>query len=235
MGAESLYIYKILSLGLTYPDKSNFDLMDEILQRVADIFESELGDAVLDFRDKFNAAKGEINELQSEYLRTFDVGALVTPYETEYLTEKISRKPHELADIAGFYEAFGVHVNDQLAGREALDHISVEFEFMAILLMKQEYAQSKGLEEQLFIVREAKENFFKEHISRWIFKYLRLLDNASVCEYYVSALNLLNRLMEAECIEYGLDAASLKTETNTAFHNVVEEDFTCGCMADSKE
>ena len=70
---------------------------------------------------------------EPEYSRLFGVGLAATPYETEYDPLASARKGHRLADLLGFYEAFGVRLADHR--KEFPDHIAAELEFMAILLV----------------------------------------------------------------------------------------------------
>ena len=70
------------------------------------------------------------DHLQASYLECFGhtISKECPPYETEYGQAHIFEKSQSLADIAGFYQAFGVDLAPDLNDR--LDHISVELEFM---------------------------------------------------------------------------------------------------------
>ncbi len=62
------------------------------------------------------------------------------PYETEYTTPDALYKAHQLADIAGFYRAFGLEMSTE--NRERPDHLAAELEFMHFLALKE--AQAMG-------------------------------------------------------------------------------------------
>lgn len=134
-------LYKILSLGFSYPEEKNWIIIERILSESQNLFDGGMLENVGAFKEYFAKSRQKIEDIESEYLSIFDVGGKISPYETEYLTEKISRKPFELSDIAGFYNAFGFVVNENISNKEAVDHISVELEFMAILALKEEYAR----------------------------------------------------------------------------------------------
>ena len=89
------------------------------------------------------------------------------PYETEYCPQTFSvyRSQH-LADIAGFYRAFGLEPSHKSPERH--DHIALELEFMAWLNTKTLYALEQGDEDNANLCRDAQVRFFKEHLAWWI-------------------------------------------------------------------
>ena len=66
------------------------------------------------------------------------------PYETEYhpSSEPFFRS-QEMADVAGFYRAFGLETAQ--AARERPDYLGLELEFMAFLLLKKRLALAAEL------------------------------------------------------------------------------------------
>ncbi|MHC4587218.1 MAG: molecular chaperone TorD family protein, partial [Planctomycetota bacterium] len=167
--AGLICLYKILSLGLSYPEEMHWAMIESQFTMAEDLFEGEILSSLNSFKEYFIENRYRIEEIKSEYLSIFDVGRKISPYETEYMTEKLSRKPFELADIAGFYTAFGFSVNEEMRHKEALDHISIELEFMAILEWKEQYALENGQEQNAKIVRDAKLKFLQDHLANWGF------------------------------------------------------------------
>lgn len=102
---------------------------------------------------------------QHEDCYGFVAHGAVAPYEMEYGLEHTHRQPHLLADIAGFYRAFGLEPLS--ATTERVDHISVECEFMYYLLLKQAHALQTGQVENAAICARAAEQFLKEHLGFW--------------------------------------------------------------------
>ncbi len=108
---------------------------------------------------------GDLLSLQAEHRRAFGLtGSLF--YETEFGLPHEFRQSQEMADIAGFYQAFGFKVGGVL--RERPDHLAVELEFMYILALKEAYAASLGQEELVEICLEAQRKFIQDHLGRWI-------------------------------------------------------------------
>lgn len=88
------------------------------------------------------------------------------PYETEYCPQTFSIfRSHQLADIAGYYRAFGLQPSEESPERH--DHISLELEFMARLNNKVLYATEQGDLENASLCREAQAHFVEQHLSWW--------------------------------------------------------------------
>lgn len=89
----------------------------------------------------------------------------ISPYETGYEPRPGAPggKTFQLADIAGFYRAFGFEVKG-----ERPDHIVPELEFMALLLAKEAYATLSGEDAGAEVCRKARESFLSEHLLVWL-------------------------------------------------------------------
>jgi len=221
-------IYKILSLGFAYPDEENWNMIEKMLTRNEDLFEGDLSSRVESFNGYFIENKDRIDDIKSEYLAIFDVGRAIAPYETEYMREKVSRKAFELADIAGFYSAFGFSVNDDNKNKEALDHMAVELEFMALLEWKEQYAKEKGQVENAEIVRDAKIKFLKEHLAKWGFLYCRQIYGLVDAVFYIRLAKILECVLALQCERYHLDTSLSNLEmTREPDSGVRSDELTC--------
>ncbi|WP_420264638.1 TorD/DmsD family molecular chaperone [Candidatus Magnetominusculus dajiuhuensis] len=229
MDDELVYLYKLASLGLQYPDGAGWSAIERILTERETLFEGEALRLVNDFHGQFEGAA--IDDIRSEYLSIFDLGGQIAPYETEYLTEKISRKPFELADIAGFYKAFDLSVNQSLDGREVVDHISVELEFMALLSWKALYAVEMSAKEHEEIVLDAKRKFLKDHLARWGFFYCRQMESLDGGGLYKGLGRIVEAVLTFECEKYGLDKTLFNKDlTREALSGVRSDTLTCGLL-----
>ncbi len=224
-----IYLYKTLSLGFAYPHEGNRMMLEDLLSAGGNLPEGDLSASLNNFRDAFLATRNRGGEMESEYLRIFDLGKIISPYETEYLQEKISRKPFELADIAGFYQAFGFDLSDGAENREPVDHIAVELEFMAILAYKEHYAVEHRQEEHLTVVREAQKKFLHEHLAGWGFFFCSRVQKIECEAYYKQLGKLLESVLNAECEKHGLNISLYEKEKIVDTHSCVKEDeLTCG-------
>ena len=115
-------------------------------------------------------------------------------------------QPHRLADLAAFYRAFGLEVDDAAAERH--DHLCIELEFMSVLAAKEAYAIQQNLDaEPLAIVRDAQRDFLREHLGRWSPAFGRRLRAATVGP--LAALgDFLRTFVEADCARAGVRAGS---------------------------
>ncbi len=99
--------------------------------------------------------------LRSEYIDFFDRAQAKTPlHGTEYGPGPT--KGARLADLAGFYRAFGFAFRTDQA--EMLDHVAVELEFYGLLLVKQAMLLEKEDSEGVEITAAARQEFFSTHL-----------------------------------------------------------------------
>lgn len=68
----------------------------------------------------------------------------------------------EMADVAGFYRAFGLDFPG-----DRPDHISMELEFMRVVTMKEAKALMDGDKENAEICISAQKSFLSAHLGRW--------------------------------------------------------------------
>jgi TorA maturation chaperone TorD len=121
------------------------------------------------------------------------------PHEIEYGELKADPlfQPHRLADIAAFYNAFGLEVAPDAT--ERVDHIAMECEFYAVLCAKEEVAG-----DQIEFCRETQKKFLREHLARWTPAFSRRVERLSDSEFYRHAARLLREAVEAECSRHGI-------------------------------
>lgn len=86
------------------------------------------------------------------------------PYEAEYCPSKdANQRAARMADVAGFYHAFGFALTREFPERP--DHVALEVEFIALLHEKFLLAQH---DDQRKCCEDARDHFFTDHILRWV-------------------------------------------------------------------
>lgn len=141
-------------------------------------------------------------ELNDEYEAVF--GLLVSgdcpPYETEYINSKFTfQRSNGLADVAGYYRAFGLDPSAQCPERP--DHIVLELEFMAHLsglLHQADGFLDPSRVERIGICRQAQQRFFAEHLAWWAPAFATLLARRAQGGFYESAARYLSALVPIE-------------------------------------
>ncbi len=156
-------------------------------------------------------AGGGIVALQRRYIQLFDWGAgaagRVSLYETEHGRMRGLSKGHDLADLSGFYRAFGLAL-DSDGQHELYDHVAVELEFYAVLLLKQHLLAESGDAEGGEIVRSARRSFLADHLGRFV-AVIAAQPSVQDDPAYRDALAWCAALVDAECARLGVVPAPL--------------------------
>jgi TorA maturation chaperone TorD len=134
---------------------------------------------------------------------------LVCPFETEYGADGAFRQPHELADIAGSYLAFGLEPPER--GDVRVDHAACECEFMDFLARKEAFAlgrlqadEDQEARGRLATVRGAAHGFLREHLGRFGRAFASYLIKEDVDGFHGALGTLLFRFLTQECQRLGL-------------------------------
>ena len=134
----------------------------------------------------FDSAADQNRTLEREYSLIFGhtLSHDLSPYEMEFLqNDEIFYRTQRLADLQGFYAAFGFEVNSL----ERADHISVESEFIALLLTKEAYALANDLgEEAAEVCNSARIKFLSEHYTGWVRKLATNLSDMNERPFYAT-------------------------------------------------
>jgi TorA maturation chaperone TorD len=122
------------------------------------------------------------------------------PYETEYVDSKFTfQRSNALADIAGFYRAFGLEQSSEHPERQ--DHLSLEFEFMAWLLGLKRAAlggAENKVDECVQICQNAEKRFLEEHVTWWTPTFAMLLERRCPTGFYGAVARFIAALSAAE-------------------------------------
>lgn len=205
--------FLLASFLTSYPDKKfrenialliSEDKLDDYLQNITPNHWEALKSAL----DSKLESEDIIDDLRSEYIDTFDRGQKVTPlYETEYGRDRAMRKAAELADLSGFYRAFGFDFDEKTAN-DMPDHISIELEFYGLMLMKEKFLLEKENTEGVEIVRSARIKFLEDHLGRFPEAIVNR-EGVISHEFYSVVFNWCNDLLNKECEEWNVKVDKL--------------------------
>ena len=145
-----------------------------------------------------------LTELSTSYRRLFGhtVRGPVPPYETEYGVEALFQQPQELADLTGFYQAFGLTVKP--AEHERADHVSCESEFLSFLAMKEAYALEQRDPPMLEETKKATRLFLRDHLARFVPAFTKKLAREDRNGFYGTLANLCLKFATLECAQRGV-------------------------------
>lgn len=159
-------LYEALALMLASPEDEVLSRLDELVEDldgndiVAGLSLQEALDAVRRARPQVDAER-----LAPVHFALFEGSVLCSPHETEYVRDALA-KAAQLADIAGFYHAFGLKVSR--AHPTTPDDIATELEFMALITRREAYAEVRGWPEHAETARLAGCRFLESHLGRWV-------------------------------------------------------------------
>jgi DMSO reductase family type II enzyme chaperone len=167
-----------------------------------------------------------LSQLQTAYRRGFGAAGSLC-YETEYGLPHEFRQAQEMADICGFYRAFGFESGGPL--HERPDHLAVELEFMHVLALKEAYALHNGNLEHAEVVIDAQRKFLEEHLGNWINLFAQSLRLNAADESYPVLSRFLESFVEADARRLGAQIQPRRREE--VQHTPFDPDFSCGSCA----
>ena len=227
-------LYNVLALGFRAPTEETTarlfsDESAAALRAAGALLEERAGRPIAPATRALGAIGGaSAAELSSSHRRLFGHTArgLVPPYETEYGVEALFQQSLELADLAGFYRAFGLAVN--AAERERADHVSCECEFLSFLALKEAYALENGEPAMLEETRKAARLFLRDHLARFAPAFSRKLARDDRDGFYGRLGELCRSLVEMECVRLGVPAGP----ENLALRPANDERVPMACGAE---
>ena len=244
-------LYCFLASAFSDPRGGHFDLaLEQKRQTVAlaatDLLRSEaLGTvelaadehspAELDLRPVLAELQANRQQLAEQYQRVFGLlaGKTAPLNETEYCASTDSfYRAQELADIAGFYRAFGLERDRRR--RERHDHLSMELDFMRCLIGKQIFAaqsRTPDLNERAGLCRDAQRKFFQAHLCWWVPTFAKLLRKGPQGGLYAVLAPALSCFVVYE--QRHLGVASPAVPAIPPSESKRDEDFNCfssGCL-----
>ena len=188
-------IYCFLAAGFSYPDAQSYqrllgnEYFLEVDKRLKDLGASQV-------EPLSEPVAPSLAELQEEYGRLFSANSPCSPYETEYTSCHIFAKTQTLADISGFYRAFGLDTSSEQ--KERVDFIGTQLEFMGLLCFKMGHASDNQNEDNFAVCLDAQKKFLGDHLGRWGELFCQRLTTQTENVYYKRLSSLLLSFLDCE-------------------------------------
>lgn len=193
-------LYRLLAAAFAYPTPARLEALALGVRGAVAEASAELRDGLARLADA--AGNADPGPLAGEHVALFQREVRCPPYEGAYGPPQMAGKAALLADVAGFYRAFGL---EPAAGQpEVEDHVSVELEFMSVLALKEAWAIAGALTDELEITRAAQRAFLTDHLARWISAFAGRVTAAAPPGVYPSAAAILQAWIEADCARLGI-------------------------------
>ncbi|MBK8559147.1 molecular chaperone TorD family protein [Candidatus Amarobacter glycogenicus] len=145
-------------------------------------------------------------------LTTFSSSPDAPAFESAYFGGDAQQQTQRMADIAGFYRAFGVDSTD---GGFRPDELPVELEFMAYLCRKEAYAEEHLGAPRAGQTRKAQRLFLEEHLGRWGAAFgRRVASQAPAGHFYQLAGETLSYWVLQECSSAGVTPVEVSGDTS---------------------
>ena len=135
-----------------------------------------------------NTSQAQLSEdLALEFTRLFiGPGSHISANESMHVKERFGESNAfwgpQTVEVKKFMEAAGLKVDDSFSGMP--DHISAEFEFMQLLLLKEVEAWANDDHELATNILKIELRFYEEHLSQWVSNFCDRVIEAATHTFY---------------------------------------------------
>lgn len=244
-------LYRALALAFHPPTRDIFELLTSDINRTfilqgACFLDAELKEHPLGDPEPFQENRSvELDQSAKAWMATFcklgldslldahghlfghTARGTVTPYETEYGQQGLFQQPQQLANLTGFYRAFGLKVRQE--ERERPDHIACQLEFLEFLGQKQVYAMDQRDNSMLEESQRATRLFLKDHLGRFGRAFGYRLSKADPGRFLGMAGDFLFDFLTLECRRLEIEAGP----TTLPLRSPEEDNVPMACSSES--
>ncbi len=211
-------LWRLLSLALSTLSQDTLEEAHELARALTPLTSSPELESFADACERSSA-----ETLLAAQARLFAGKTAVSPCEGSYEDDPF-RQARQMADIAGFYRAFGAEPHGPM--HERPDHAGCELEFLAYLGARRVDAAAAGDDEQSRACEEAERAFLREHAGRWLPAFFRAVGREAEDGFHRTLGALGARVVEEELARRGLQADSAAPRTRRL--EVEEDEIVCG-------
>jgi len=144
-------------------------------------------------------------------------------FETDYTVRDVWKQTRELADLGGFYRAFGLEEQG-----ERPDNVSAELEFLHVVSYKEAWAIVRDEEEHRETCRSAEEAFLRDHLLTWVPGFALRAQALAGGGPYAASGALAREFLRAEARAFGLEIVEeVELPERSPDERAVEETALC--------
>lgn len=203
-------VYKVLAEAFDYPTSETFDSTKN--GRIVEVLREAAHDGGLAGQPEIDSAlehlgrsTGDLDsgvqliDLEVEYNRLFaptESGILCSPFEGVVRGLSIAEKVNNLADVMGFYRAWGVDLSDR--HDELPDNIVVELEFLHLLACKEHNAIQSSEQEYIERTHDSQRSFLEDHALLWVGQFSDLVAQHTTCDWYRALARFLRAFVRSD-------------------------------------
>ena len=220
-------IYALLGRAFAYPDAER---LADVAARAAQVAGGPVGAAVATALRALADAARDADPIGAagEHVFLFDRQAHCPPYESAYApAPNLAGKGAALADVAGFYSAFGLQPSPRQPDLD--DHVGAELEFMSTLALREAYARAGTDTEHVALLTDAERAFLTDHLGSFAPAFAASVAATAALPYYRTAAEALTHWIEEDTRNIGAtvqprDAAPLPCTDSDTFTCPLAED-----------
>lgn len=228
-------LLRYVALGFSYPASGHVAAMKQCFRSVAPaLCAGNIPPPVARLARRTHSAWRAMDDAGAarEYMRLFLGSGPVLLHETAWGDgRRIAGRTVELADVAGFYTAFGFAPSR--IEPDIPDHLCAELEFAGLLRIKEAWALARGRRDQARIARDAARAFLTDHLGRWVDALAHSLTEYGAASPYREMGDLLAAVVAAECRDRGARPES--ATGRLPFDTMQEESFACPLAANDTQ
>jgi DMSO reductase family type II enzyme chaperone len=195
-------VFGLLARAMRYP---NQDLFAELhsgrwaaelaeAARWTGIKRQELFLAAL--QDVAESLPDRLEALQCQHNALYSSGSVCPQQESDYVASHAFQKTDVMADVAGFYRAFGLRISR--AQRELPDFLGSELEFLHAVGWKEAQAVREDNRQAVAVCRQAQRKFLAEHLGVWISAFRAKTEASPAARFYVVLARLVEGFVKAQ-------------------------------------
>ena len=198
-------LYRLLAMAFAYPTPPRLAEVAAAATAALAGAPAEVAAALRRLAE--TAPATDLGALTGEHVALFQRQVRCPPYEGAYGPAQMAGKAAILADVAGFYRAFGLETAE--GQPEVEDHLCAELEFMSALTLKEAWALAEQEADGLEVTLAAERAFLSEHLGRWTRAFAERLTAAAAPGFYPAAAGALRAWLDADCARLGVAPAAL--------------------------